>query len=149
MIGIFSPENVYVKSGDINAMNWIKENTENNTTFLINSYSTDFLPEFITGIDGGYWIPILAKKNVTIPPMSYLIEKPLDKNYFEKVVAMSKATESINSESTIKFLIKNNISYIYLGSRGVGTLRLENLTNNPYVEPVYSKDGIWIFKLNR
>jgi hypothetical protein len=147
MIGTFSPDSVYVRSGDLNAMNWIKANTEGNATFLIDAYSFDFLPEYITGIDGGYWIPIIAKRNVTIPPMTYLLEKPFDKNYVEKVVALSKAEESITSESTIDFLIKNNVSYIYFGGKNLGKLKLQNLQNNPYLEPVYSKYGVWIFRI--
>lgn len=149
MIGTFSPENVYVKPGDVNAMNWIEANTESNATFLIDSYSFDFLQEFLTGIDSGYWIPLLAKRNVTIPPMTYLVERPPDKNYVEKVVAFSKAEESITSESTINFLIENNVNYVYFGGKNWGKLQFRNLQNNTYLKPVYNKDGVWIFKINR
>ncbi|NJD54186.1 MAG: DUF1616 domain-containing protein [Candidatus Methanoperedens sp.] len=149
LIGTFYPENVFVKPGDIDAMNWIKVNTEDNATFLIESYSFDWSQELKTGIDGGYWIPLFTKRNVTIPPMTYLVERPYDKNYIEKVIAMSKAENSISSESAINFLIQNNVNYLYFGGRNWGNFKLENLNNNTYLRPVYNKDGVWIFKINR
>ncbi len=146
MTGIFNPVNVFVKEGDNEAMNWIKVNTSDDAVFFINTYSFDWNKDFIVGIDGGLWIPLLTKRHVTIPPMTYLIENP--NNFTEKVKTMSKAAESINTESTIRYLAENNVTYVYFGGNDCCKLKLQNLQNNPYLIPVYGKDGVWIFRIN-
>lgn len=80
--------------------------------------------------------------------MVYATETAYENNYTEKVKAISKASESINSESSIQFFNENNISYVYFGGKNWGKLQLQNLQNNPYLELVYSKDGVWIFRID-
>lgn len=144
---VFDTSSVYIEKSDIEAMNWIEANTSYDTVFLTNSIDFNWNKDFVIGIDGGSWIPLLANRKVIIPPMTYLIENAYENNYTEKVKSISKASESINSYSSIQFLIENNVTYVYFGGRNYGNLQLQNLQNNPYLEPVYSKDGVWIFKI--
>lgn len=146
MVGIYNHENIFVKDSDNEAMNWIKANTSVDAVFYINTHSFNWNEDFIIGIDGGLWIPLLTKRHITIPPMTYLIENP--NNFTGKVKEMSKAAESINTESTIRYLAKNNVSYVYFGGNDIFKLKLQNLQNNSYLIPVYSKDGVWIFRIN-
>ena len=148
MAGLFEPESVFVKNGDIEAMTWIKSNTSKDAVFLIDSIDFDWNRDFIIGIDGGSWIPLSTGRKVTIPPMVYATETAYEKNYTEKVKAISKAAELINTESAVKFLVENNVTYVYFGGRNWGKLQLQYLQNNPYLEPVYSKYGVWIFRVN-
>ncbi|PWB56946.1 MAG: hypothetical protein C3F06_00185 [Candidatus Methanoperedenaceae archaeon] len=146
---VFDPSSVYIQKSDIEAMDWIRANTSNDSVFLTDSIDFDWNKDFVIGIDGGSWIPLLANRKVIIPPMTYLIENAYENNYTEKVKSMSKASESINSYSSIQFLIENNVTYVYFGGRNYGMLQLKNLQNNPYLELAYNKDGIWIFRINR
>jgi uncharacterized membrane protein len=130
-------------------MTWIKSNTSEDAVFLIDSIDFDWNRDFIIGIDGGSWIPLFTGKKVIIPPMVYATESAFDNNYTEKVKAISKASELINTESAVKFLIENNVTYVYFGGKNWGKLQLQNLQDNPYLEPVYSKDGVWIFRISR
>ncbi|KPQ44969.1 MAG: hypothetical protein MPEBLZ_00440 [Candidatus Methanoperedens nitroreducens] len=149
MAGLFESESVFVKNGDIEAMTWIKSNTSKDAVFLIDSIDFDWNRDFIMGIDGGSWIPLLTGRKVIIPPMVFATETAYENNYTEKVKAIFKASESINSESSIQFFNENNVSYVYFGGKNWGKLKLQNLQNNPYLEPVYSKDGVWIFRIGR
>lgn len=146
--GLFEPESVFVKNGDIEAMTWIKSNTSKDAVFLIDSIDFDWNRDFIMGIDGGSWIPLFTGRKVIIPPMVYATETAYENNFTEKVKGLSKASELINTESAVKFLTKNNVSYVYFGGRNWGKLQLQSLQDNPYLEPVYSKDGVWIFGIN-
>jgi hypothetical protein len=146
MAEIYNPENVFVKDGDNEAMEWIKVNTSDGAVFFINTFDFDWNRDFIVGIDGGLWIPLLTKRHVTIPPMNYFLEN--QNNFTEKVKQMSKAAESINTESTIRYLVENNVTYVYFGGNDCCKLKIKNLQNNPYLIPVYNKDGVWIFRIN-
>ena len=90
----------------------------------------------------------MTGRKVIIPPMVYATETAYENNYTEKVKAISKASELINTESAVKFLVENNVTYVYFGGKNWGKLQLQNLQDNPYLEPVYSKDGVWIFRVN-
>ena len=135
-------------NGDIEAMTWIKSNTSKDAVFLIDSIEFDWNRDFIIGIDGGSWIPLFTGRKVILPPMVYATETAYENNYTEKVKAISKVAELINTESAVKFLVENNVTYVYFGGRNLGKLQLQYLQNNPYLEPVYSKYGVWIFRVN-
>jgi len=45
--------------------------------------------------------------------MVYATETAYENNYTEKVKAISRAAELINTESAVKFLVENNVTYVY------------------------------------
>jgi len=41
---------------------------------MVNCIQFDWSPGWIVGIDAGYWIPLLARRATTLPPMTYPLE---------------------------------------------------------------------------
>jgi len=64
----------YRRPSDIQAMHWIEENAKEDALFLVDSMSIDWSPGWVVGLDAGYWIPLLAQRSTTVPPMIYPLE---------------------------------------------------------------------------
>lgn len=64
----------YIRPGDLVVMEWIKSNTPEDALFLVDSLQFDWSPGWVVGTDSGYWIPLLARRASTLPPMIYPLE---------------------------------------------------------------------------
>lgn len=136
----FDINNLFVTDNDVKAMDWIKENTEVNDSFLSNY----LVIPYIYGMDAGFWIPIFTHRISTVPPQNYLLERS-EVNYSKYTVF-----ESFENISTIDFLKNNNIKYIYFGDRLWGETRekrLQMLLKSDYVKVVYNEGNVWIFQI--
>ncbi|MGQ9547771.1 MAG: hypothetical protein ACUVWS_03975 [Roseiflexus sp.] len=64
----------YIRPGDMVTMEWIKNNIPENALFMVESLPIDWSPGWMVGVDSGYWIPLLAGRASTLPPMIYPVE---------------------------------------------------------------------------
>ncbi len=63
----------YVSRPDVRAANWIQENTAADARFLVNA-APAYGGTSIVGADGGWWLPLLARRQNTVPPLNYATE---------------------------------------------------------------------------
>ena len=61
---------VYVTDPDLRGFEWIQENTSEDPRFLVNSFPA-YGDSLIAGADAGWWIPLLANRQTSLPPLSY------------------------------------------------------------------------------
>ena len=71
---LLSQGNFYLKQADLVMMKWIENNTHPEDLFAVDAFQFDWSPGWVVGIDAGYWIPLLAHRTTTLPPMIYPVE---------------------------------------------------------------------------
>ncbi len=148
--------NALVTRPDLRAAAWIQANTPPGSLFLINSF-----PAFgsgVVGSDGGWWLPLLAKRRTTIPPLSYSFELASRPDYASWVAALPNriSQAGLQDPEVIALLKERQVAYIYIGQRqetanysGERALQPEELLANPDLSLVYHQDQVWIFRVEQ
>ena len=141
---------------DATAMRWIRANTPADARFLVNGFLA-FSGHYTVGADGGWWLPLLAGRANSVPPILYASEAAADPGYFDEVNALTRTIEAadLDSAATVAWLREQGISHAYVGAQGgrVGDpdaplLDAAVLLTSPYYRPIYHQDGVWIFELD-
>lgn len=150
-------EHSLVTQPDIKATNWIQKNTPKEARFLINSLFA-FGNNVIVGSDAGWWLPLLANRQTTTPPINYGLEEDPWPGYAQEVNSLTSKIEDlgIDDPDVLKSLRKHNIKFIYIGQRhgsvNSGRFPLLDpknlLASNNYV-PIYHEDRVWIFRIQQ
>lgn len=142
-IDIANESTQFVDSGDQIAIAWIKQNTPSDARFYVNI--THWQGGTYRGMDGGYWLLPLTRRQSIIPPSLYTdggIEEVMRiKRLAEKTAAITTCDENFWQVVT-----ENQLSYVYLKS-GVGTLQPEGMQNCEGVIPIYNKNGIALYEI--
>jgi len=141
---------------DIRAAKWIKMHIPENGYFLVNSFLA-FSNTTVVGSDAGWWIPVLANRNTTLPPINYVFEKNVYKEYPQDlknfITIMNE--HSWDLDQTIELIKAKNISYVYIGQQR-GNVNFSGsildpikLMTSSFYKLVYHQDWVWIFKVQR
>ncbi len=138
---------------DLNAANWIKENTPQDATFLVNSLFA-YNNSVIVGTDAGWWLPIIARRKTSLPPLTYGIEKGPNDQYRSWINYLSAEIEEkgIIHPDVLQEIHNRGIEYIYIGQqRGlVNTekplLNIDQLVSDNHFQVIYQQDRVIIFK---
>jgi hypothetical protein len=137
------------------AMDWIKENTPRDSRILVNSFFA-YGGSTIVGSDGGWWIPLLTERKISVPPMPYISEVGPIPNYREYVNSLRQLIEEkgYTDSSVIAELIKRGYQYAYIGDKqgrvnysGPVIMDAKAMIASGYYFPVYHKNNIWIFEI--
>jgi hypothetical protein len=140
---------------DMEAMRWIRQNTPEDARFLINGF-TAYGGTAVVGADAGWWIPLLAGRQNTIPPLVYGAERTIRPTMWKELLDfyhwLRKA--DLSDRRTARRLSAEGVTYIYIGQRqgrvGAGDthpMRVSDLKANPALRPIYHQDQVWIFAL--
>jgi hypothetical protein len=136
-----------VTTPDIHAMGWIEAHTPDSATFLANFFFA-YQDHVIVGSDAGWWIPLLAHRANTVPPITYGHEAAYDPGYIAQVNGLARYLEEhpLDAADTVQVLKENEISHVYVGTMG-GNLPLDVMQASPAYVPVYHRDRVWIFEI--
>ena len=149
------PTYALITRPDLRAMAWIKTNTAPEARFLINSFSA-YGDTSIVGSDAGWWLPILAHRQSTVPPLTYAAEQGITADYGQKVKGFfdKMKVNGITSPEALGLLKEHGISHIYIGQRhgnvnysGTDVLDPLILNNDQHFHLVYHEDRVWIFEI--
>jgi len=146
MISIVNPVTVLATAEDLEAMNWIRENTPPHALFLINTRYWQL--GGYTGTDGGYWIPQLTGRRTLLPALPY-IYGTLD--YVQHISDMARIVSEIKDADDPQLqdiLQQERVTHVYIGARG-GPLTPQMLLRSSRYRPVYSTGAVWIFEVTR
>ncbi|MFQ5611930.1 MAG: hypothetical protein ACE5H9_07325, partial [Anaerolineae bacterium] len=139
---------------DLQAMAWIRSNTPADARFLVNSFFA-YGGSAIVGSDGGWWVPLLAERANTAPPLNYASEQGPRPNYREEVNALTAEIQErgVDHPQVIALLRERGVTHIYVGQRhgqvnynGPQFLEPGQLLTSPYFQPVYHQDRVWVFE---
>jgi hypothetical protein len=150
---------------DLRAAEWIKRSLPEESVFLINGIVYTDGTTAIGG-DGGWWLPLLARRSVTIPPQyALIVERPMDPNYSEAVNHLvrqlfdTSAVTLKGKEAICNF--PDPITHLYLGQqRGLVDKPLPSPPPHPMLPAdalqadtdyklIYHQDRVMIFEFNR
>ncbi len=142
---------------DTRAMAWIQEETEPESLFLVEGFRSYYNTTAV-GSDAGWWIPLLAGRDNTMPPLYALgSEIPLDSSYSSKIVETVAALETttLDTNEGLTLLCELGVSHIYIGQlQGLVGLTWLNqlytpqeLLDQPAYQLVYQHDRVYIFAL--
>lgn len=156
-IGIVQPSYVMVTRPDMRAMVWIRENTPSEARFLVEAFRI-YGGRSAVGGDAGWWIPLLARRENTMPPQYALLnEVPADAQYTQRIVnlvAYLETTSPVSPEG-VQMLCNWGITHVYVGQGqgevGVGAVQLfspDALATSPVFSQVYQQDRVYVFALN-
>lgn len=145
-----------VTPSDERAMAWIRDNTPPDAKFLVNGFFA-YGGSSVVGADAGWWIPLLAGRENTMPPLTVVSETPFSPEYPHQVrdlVAQIQATD-LSTRDGVALLKQNGITHIYIGqgegrvgNPGDPLLSAQLLLSAPYYEPVYHEDRVWILEVH-
>ncbi len=147
MLTIVDPQSVYVKEADQVAMEWIRENVPQEAKFLVPSVIYNRALNFVIGLDAGYWMPLLAGRDTTAPPIIYITERQAQRDLAAEAVSLSEASSAPDAREALRVLKEEGVTHIYIGKRG-GNIHPERLMGDPDYQLIYHRDGVWIFEVN-
>ena len=142
ILTILNPVTILTREADINALEWVKENIDNDETIVINPFAWGY--GMYAGNDGGYWVAPIANMKSMPPPALYGLSSelsPVVKEISQSIIKLSDDADKLH-----QYLWTNGFKYIYIGARG-GVISPLNLLKNPQYELLYSSDGTWLFQL--
>ena len=155
-VKIVDPWRVMVTHPDMQAMEWIRQNTPEDSLFLVEGFF--YQGYSATGSDAGWWIPILADRRNNMPPQyALLVEVPTEPGYSQAVVdlVVQLGTVSPSTPEGIQLLCDWGFTHAYIGQRqgevGDGADLLfseQDLTDSPAFSQVYKQDRVSVYSMN-
>jgi hypothetical protein len=149
----------YITRPDTIAMAWIKENIPTDAFFFVEGVM--YKDTSIIGSDAGWWIPLLTRRQNTMPPQYALYnEVPIQTGYTERMIDLLKSTQTASPVSTdfVGMLCSEGITHVYIGQQhGQAALKMLGsaamfsevpFLNSPYYKQVYHQDQVYIFELS-
>ncbi|MBI5033467.1 MAG: hypothetical protein HZB51_23340 [Chloroflexi bacterium] len=152
---IIPMQSALVTRADIRAANWIQLNTPNNARILVNSFSA-FGSSLIVGSDGGWWLPLLTKRQTNLPPLNYGTEVGIRPDYRQWINALPAEIlrKGIDHSDVLAMLRERGITYVYIGQRqgrvnydGPSILNPQQLLASAHYRLAYQQDRVWIFEV--
>jgi len=131
-----------VSGNDISAFDWIEHNLDKNATILNNAAVNSRTPAYVFGSDGGTWIPVFSENQIAMPFTDFQSKKThLIYDFYQKMLNDSISCADFDS------LISEKILYYYQDSQGVFATPLDGEKYPDNFEPVYSEEGIVIYRI--
>jgi Family of unknown function (DUF6541) len=150
--GVIDPAYQLVTPADEQALAWVRHNTPPGASFLVNSFFA-YGGSLIAGSDAGWWLPLLAGRPSTQPPLNYGSEAGPDPGYGQRVNDLALRLEQSNlaDAATVRYLRQQGVSYVFIGEKGGDLLDPALLQGSPYyqavLEPPPGAAGPWIFEI--
>ena len=148
---------VLVTRPDVRAMTWIRGNTPEDARFLTNSFFA-YGGSAVVGSDGGWWLPLLAERANTVPPLNYGTEQGPRPDYSEWVNDLVRQVQDagVDDPATLAMLWERGVTHIYIGQRqgqvnykGDAILNPQVLLDSAYWRVIYHEDRVWVFGMVR
>jgi hypothetical protein len=139
-----------VTPADAAAMEWIRANVSPDAKFLINGFAA-YEGSVVVGADAGWWLPVLARRDNTIPPLSYTSELLSDPGLRQQMPDDLAAMQGATLTEMAALLDEREITHVYIG-RGQGRvgnpgqplLDSKAVPDDPACDLVYDLRGVQI-----
>jgi hypothetical protein len=141
---------------DERAALWIRQNTPEDSVILVNSMFA-YGGNLIVGTDGGWWLPLMAGRTTTLPPLTYGVEAGPMPNYIDWVNHLPAEIQEkgLLDPQVVTLLKERGITYLYIGQRqgsvnygGPKMLDPQVIRQSPDFQLVYHQDRVWIFSFH-
>lgn len=141
---------LYLRPGDLVAMEWLENSLPEDALVLVNGLDVVWSPGWILGTDAGYWLPLLAHRETTVPPMIYPLEwgDPLE---LTARLEASRAFLSRNQDGGLSLeqtLDRYGITHVFVDVQDRRSVLLE-LAQEQRLKEIYRQDLVWVFEVVR
>ena len=142
---------------DVRAAVWIDDHLPGNAKFLVNSFFA-YGDTLVVGSDAGWWLPMLAKRETTQPPINYGMEQGFDQDFvhYTNQLISEIQVKGISHQDVLEELYVREVTNIYIGQQqgqvnanGPPLLRVDDLLKDPNFRLIYNQDRVWIFEVLR
>jgi hypothetical protein len=148
---IRADEYALVTHPDRQAFAWIATNTPPEAGFLVNSFRA-FVNARV-GSDAGWWLPLLAGRDNSVPPLNYTSEREPWPGYRQSLHAIPEALAAggPDSPTVLSLLDEQGLTHVYIGQQqgqvnySGPTLNPADFETSPHYELIYHQDRVWIF----
>lgn len=144
-LGILEDGRALVRAEDLPAMQWIRDNTPADARFLVNCVEPP-ASGLVEGTDAGWWLPVLARRANTVPPMNYNTEDWLDPAYGKTARDLCRAAVTPTANESLALFRSQGVTHVYIGAAG-GVLRADTLRGHQAYEQVYEAKSVSVFRL--
>jgi len=144
-LGVLNDGFTLVTEADLRAMAWIREQTPREASFLVNSFFATGPKGFVAGSDGGWWIPLLARRQTNLPPANYMYERMPAEAWTALYDLAEIEPDQVNSPQVLAVLQHYHVDHVYLGAKG-GRFQPEDFQIPAYVR-LYDQEGVTIFAI--
>jgi hypothetical protein len=155
MADVRPSEHAMVTRPDSRAMAWIRENTPEDSKCLINSFFA-YGGSVVVGSDAGWWMPLLARRANTVPPLNYGTEQGTQAGYREWVNEVTAQIQraGMGDPETTALLKDRGITHVYVGQQqgrvnygGPHVLDPGAMVESERYDSVYHEDRVWLFEV--
>lgn len=160
---IATGETALVGQADLAAIEWIRANTPPDARFLVNSFPA-YGGTLAAGTDAGWWLPLLAGRWASLPPLTYGSEQGERVNYQKHLNDFVAALRGrplsdprpvrvdLTRKAALGALRSAGVTYIYNGAHPfpatVDRFDSAILRTSPLFTLVYEAGGVEIFRVN-
>ncbi|HHX44923.1 MAG TPA: hypothetical protein GX714_13195 [Chloroflexi bacterium] len=139
---------------DVRAAQWIARNTPDDARFLVNSFFA-YEGSSVVGSDAGWWLPLLAGRATTLPPLTYVSEEGPRPAYRLWVNGLTAALQGVRLDDAelLAALREHGVTHVYIGQRqgrvnysGPDVLDPARLADSALFRPIYHQDRVWVFE---
>jgi len=139
-----------VTNVEINAISWIKDNVEKNSTIL--NFITDTEPGAFVG-DAGQWIPVISGRRVVFPATS-LTDYTNRQDIQNRIKIMNYTQNKSIDKEFLSYIKGYNVGYVFVSQKYMSSRNLfakvdsNMFFDNPFYKLVYKgDDNVFIFKV--
>ena len=137
---------------DQRAATWIRANVPQEKVFLVNSFLA-YSGTLAVGSDGGWWLPLQASRQTTLPPINYDTEAGPRPDYTAWVNQLTATLQQkgLDDRDSLDLLKDHNVTHVYIGQRNGSVnspgplFTAEQLIENAHFKLLYHQDRVWIF----
>ena len=144
--GIVNSVTVLVTEADIEALDWVRENTPEEARFYINT--THWLNGAYRGVDGGGWLLPYTGRWALVPTVFYGFSPDAEMRAQVRQWGEDASAITTCSAEFWALAAEADLDWLYL-REGVGSLQPEGLVECAGIDEVYHGDGIHIYRIDK
>jgi hypothetical protein len=143
MVDALNPVTVLVTEDDLRAAEWIETHTPTDAHFLVNT--RPWQGELRAGTDGGYWLPLLAGRDTTLPCVFYYHGTPAYRQSINALARAVEQAEDVDDAQLLGRLADAGVTHVYVGAKG-GPLEPHKLEPSSHYERIYATGPAHVYK---
>jgi hypothetical protein len=142
---------------DVRAAAWIQKSLPTSSRFFANCFFA-YSGNILVGSDGGWWLPLLALRQTSLPPITYNSELLPTSDYRQRIHTMAQQMHELGpaDPTVLDLLDGEKVTHVYIGQRqgrvnygGPKVLDPQAFLSSEAWKLVYHQDRVWIFERTR
>jgi hypothetical protein len=137
------PLHVLVTPADERALAWVREETPADALFLVSSFPAfgDTVP---AGDDAGWWVPLLAERRSTVPPVLVGLER-VQPGLLGRLAEVTAVTRDLDRPEAEAVLDREGVTHAYVGVTAKAIDR-EALADPDRWRVIYDREGVLVYE---